>query len=163
LQEELTNVMAAAWEAPAADPQQPQLSYADLLRLAVNQQSDEAAYKFLRFIQQQRRLLQDKQLQQLQRRQRCITTHGKINKKQQQEALEQELQQLQQRLQEFDRQVNAAEIEQLLATSVARSHVIVVHLLGKLPAAAQLSGTAIMQLLRCSIMHKSMTRRCSSL
>jgi hypothetical protein len=134
------------------------------MHLWVNQQDDDAAYKFLRFIQQQRRNLQDKQwqLQRLtgsghdgQTQQRSIITRGTIKSKQQQEGLERELQQMQQRLQEFDRQVNAAELEQLLATAVARTHTIVVHLLGLLPAAAQLPATAVMQLLRCSIMHKS--------
>jgi septal ring factor EnvC (AmiA/AmiB activator) len=158
LWDKLSNVLAAAWEASAANPQ-PQTSYADLLHLAVNQQHDEAAYTYtpLRLVQEQRRRLQDKQkqLQQLRRQQRGTVTRGRIKNKQQQEALQQEAQQLQQRLQEFDRQVNAAELEQLLATAVARMHSVVVHLLGMLPAAAQLQTTAVMQLLRCSIMHKS--------
>jgi hypothetical protein len=58
-------------------------------------------------------------------------------------------------LQVFDRQVNAAEVERLLTTAVARMHSAVVEQLCTLPAAKQVPGNGIMQLLQLCIVHQS--------
>jgi uncharacterized protein involved in exopolysaccharide biosynthesis len=62
---------------------------------------------------------------------------------------------LQQRLQEFDRQVNAAEIEQLLATALARMQPAVVEQLSMLPVAKEVPAAAVSDLIRRYIVHKS--------
>jgi hypothetical protein len=108
-------------------------SIADLLHLVVNLQDPSVAVAMLQFVQQKGQLLVNSYMQPPQRQQHAP---------------------LQQHLQEFDRQVNAGELEQLLATAVARMHTAVVKQLSTLPAAKQVSRAAMKRIIQLCIVHK---------
>jgi hypothetical protein len=65
--------------------------------------------------------------------------------------------QLQQRLQEFDQLVNAAEVAHLLITAVSRMHNTVVLQLCALPAAAHVSSATMKQLRQRCLAHMPQT------
>jgi hypothetical protein len=164
LQDELKKLLQAAWKQPQGSSKQ-QLSMLDLMHLATNQQRPAAAAMLFGFLQQQHSQLRNKkqqleqrsatQQQQLPQQQPRIATRHRARREQQQLDLSQQVQQLQQRLQKFDQGAQGFELEQLLATAVARGHVEVLGNLCSLPAAAQLPSEAILQLLHRSIVHKS--------
>jgi DNA-binding transcriptional MerR regulator len=157
LQEKAVTLFATAWDKALATGNQSNI--ADLLHLAVNVQDPSDAIAMLQFVQHLRQKLVStqqlqKQLQELQ--QAAATTRGRrsnVHKQQQKHA--QLVAQLLLRLQEFDRQIIAAEIEQLLATAVTRMHPAVVEQLSMLPAAKQMPGAAIKRTIQLFIEHKS--------
>jgi hypothetical protein len=141
LQDKVVQLLPEVWEAPADINKQSNI--ADLLHLAVSLPYPSATAML--------------QLVQEMRQQQAVLTSGRssIQKKRQKVEHAQQTEQLQQRLQEFDRQVNAAELEQLLATAVARMQPAVVEQLSLLPAVKQLPAAAVSDLIRKYIVHRS--------
>jgi hypothetical protein len=163
LQDWLKKLLCEAWEDPATFHQQP--SMLDLLHLAANMQRPNAADALLNFLQEQRLQLQTIKHQlemQSKQQQRKISTRNRARSELQQHDLQLQLQHLQQHLQEFDQEAQGLELEQLLATTVARGHGLLLERLCKLPAAAQLPGDAILQLLHRGIVHRSPSARVTS-
>jgi hypothetical protein len=163
LQEELKKLLQASWKQPPSSSKQ-QLNMLDLMHLATNQQRPAAAAMLFGFLQQQHTQLRSmkqqveqrsEKQQQPQQQQRRMATRHRERKEQQQLDLSQQVQQLQQRLQEFDQGAQGVELEQLLATAVAGGHVEVMGNLCSLPAASQLQRGVILRLLHRSIVHKS--------
>jgi hypothetical protein len=153
----LLELLAEVWEAPLDTQGLPNM--ADMLHLAVNMQQPAAAVAMLQFVQQLRQQLANMQQLQRQLQELQQAAEASPNRRsrayKQKKAHEKRAEQLQLRLQEFDRQVNAAEVEQLLTTAIARMHSAVVEQLCALPAAKQLPGSAIKQLMERCIVHQS--------
>jgi hypothetical protein len=165
LQGELEKLLQAESKQPACSSKQ-QPSIMDIMHLALNQQKPAAAVALFDCIWQQRKqlLTKQQQLQQQQnpQQQRRMATRNRARSEQKQVDMAQQVQQLQQRLQDFDQGAQGSGLEHLLATAVARGHVNVIGYLCVLPAALQLPGDAILQLLHRSIVHRSPLNRITS-
>jgi hypothetical protein len=156
LQDKVSTLVKALWDDAEAAANQSNI--ANLLHLAVNVQEPSVAVAMLRSVKHLRQQLVNRQRlqQQLQEAQQIAgVTRGSPSNVAKQQRNAQLVAQLQQRLQEFDRQVNAAETEQLLATAVARMHSAVVEQLSLLPAAKQVPGAAVNHIIQLFIAHKS--------
>jgi hypothetical protein len=142
LQEKMMELLNAAWKVPTAGEEPPPLNLADMLHLAVNLQDLTPAAAILGEVSQLRSQLVNQQLSELLQQKKALQAQGAENVKAEQQALSLaslaavKTQQLQLRLQKFDQQVNGAELEQLLATAIARNHIKVMKQLCALPAAA---------------------------
>jgi hypothetical protein len=163
LQEKVMELLNAAWKAPTAEAEPRTLNIADVLHLAVNLQDSTPAAAILNEVKQLRSQLVNQQLSELLQQQKALQAQEEGLVKAEQQALAlaavaaAKAQQLQQRLQEFDGQVNAAELEQLLATALARSHIKVMKQLCALPAAAHVPDAAVNQLIEACLELKAHT------